>query len=675
MTAEDKKEGLGIIIPVYRSTLSVRLLLEQIHLTLKELCPFHIYLIDDSGSDTVSSYLKEHCKESYVTLITLKKNYGQQAAILCGLRFACRHEAVITMDDDLQHPADILPSLYQKLSEGFDLVYAIASNRKEKLVRQLGSCLRDQLFSHLFFQHQKTKVSSFRIMTQETAQNTASFHGGFFYFSAAALQKGINGKPLKTANLSYEKPGRPYGKSGYSLRKLALLFWKLLCHYTPLASITEFFEKENCPLYEIKEITPKLMILGGSNCQLHGFLRAKERSIYTILADYTKNPPAKAAADVHAPVSTFDAPACIEAGRRHQINGIMTLGTDQPVLTASLVSEALSLPGFLSPEQARAVTNKYFMKKVLKNSGIKTAAYLFLSENREFLDETGKQVPFTLKPPYVIKPVDSQGQRGIFTVNTKEELFSCLPETLAFSREKLVLVEEYYESDEITVSGWMEKGALTILTITDRLLYPDSTHIGVCIGHRFPSIHIDQFQEIKEICDRITVAFSLKSGPFYLQLLTGKNGIFVNELACRIGGAFEDITIPYLTGFSILDAVIDGALGYPSVFPFTPGFRCDTLEKASFVLLLFCRPGKISYITAKEELLSLPYLLDCGFNYPAGSQIPTVENATARFGHAVIAGTKENIPQYIEDFYKHFKVLDNDGNNLVQIFHYFKEKN
>lgn len=661
-------EDLGIVIPVYRPTKALRLLLEQLHETLSGFCSYHVYLIDDSGQEAASAYLKKYCQKKQITLVTLTRNFGQQAAILCGLTLACHHFAVLTMDDDLQHPPELIPKLYSKLQEGFDLVYAIQEEPSGNLLRKTGSLLRDRLFSALFFGGTQSKVSSFRIMSREIAEKTAFYQGSFFYFSAVALRKKNDGSLPKKASLFYKKPSRLYGKSGYTLRKLILLFGRLFLHYGPLAPITNYFQKEYPSLYEIKHVSPTLMILGGSNCQLHALLRAKERSITTILADYTKNPPAKKFAGVHEPISTFDAPACIEAGKKYSIDGVMTLGTDQPVLTAALTANALSLPGCLSIEQARSVTNKKIMKQILAKTGIKTASFLFVSENGEFFSEKGEPCPFSLKPPYVLKPLDSQGQRGVFKLNTKEEILFYLPETLSFSREQTALVEEFYESDEITISGWLAGGQLTILTITDRLLYPDSTHIGVCIGHRFPSVHISRYEEIREICHQLTAAFTLKEGPFYLQLLVGKEGIFVNELACRIGGAFEDVTIPWLTGFSILDAVIDKALGYPVTFPLKPEFRCDMLEKASFVLLLFCRPGKIAHITPRDELLSLPYVLDCGFNYEEGSQIPAMENATARFGHAVLTGTKKTLVRNITDFYNHIEVLDENGINLIQTF-------
>ena len=54
-----------------------------------------------------------------------------------------------------------------------------------------------------------------------------------------------------------------------------------------------------------------------------------------------------------------------------------------------------------------------------------------------------------------------------------------------------------------------------------------------------------RFQEIDTLSQKVADAFGLEEGPFYLQLLIGDEGIRVNELACRIGGAFEDVVIPY----------------------------------------------------------------------------------------------------------------------------------
>ena len=267
--------------------------------------------------------------------------------------------------------------------------------------------------------------------------------------------------------------------------------------------------------------------------------------------------------------------------------------------------------------------------------------------------------------PLVIKPLDSQGQRGIFKCGQAERLLAHLPETLSFSRCSQALAESFYPSDEITVSGWVSQGRLTVLTVSDRLLYPDPVHIGICIGHRFPSIHMGRFQEIDTLSQKVADAFGLEEGPFYLQLLIGDEGIRVNELACRIGGAFEDVVIPYLTGFDILGAVIDLSFGRPVSLNLPKDFRADRIGRCAAVQLTFCHPGIIASCTPMEQLRKLPFLLDCGYNYHPGQKIPETHNATARFGHGVIAGTPGNIASHIRQFYQAFQVLSPTGENLV----------
>ncbi len=416
-----------------------------------------------------------------------------------------------------------------------------------------------------------------------------------------------------------------------------------------------------------KKQIPKLLMLGGSNCQINGLKRAKKLGIDTVLADYTECPPGAAWAGIHERISTFDVEACICAGRKHGVTGVMTMGTDQPVYTAACVSEALGFPGLLSAEEAFSVTNKKRMKEILDQAKIPAAPYGLVSMDmgEEAWEEIKKRGP---RPPYVLKPLDSQGQRGIFKVETTEEARKVLPETLSFSRCQEALLEEFYESDEVTVSGWIKNGVLYILTVTDRLHVPDSTHIGVCSGHRFPTVHMDRYEEIREISRRTAEAFHLKNGPFYLQLLIGERGIWVNELASRIGGAFEDVVIPAVTGFDLLQAVIDSALGKEVSTEALEHYRVEKNHRKAVVLLLFCKPGRIRCVTEQETLFSLPGVLDAGYNYLVGQSIPAMENATARFGHAVLAGDGETLQERINAFYRTLSVQSEAGEEMLLRF-------
>lgn len=647
---------LGIIIPVYRARESVKLLTRRLREIFADRLKLRICLVDDSGQPGTADYLAKNCQGAETVILVLDRNYGQQAATLCGLEHIAPCQYYATIDEDMEQPPEMLSVLYDTIQQGYDIVYGVPEAAFRPLYRKAGSLMRDKLFSCLLGTPAGVKVSSLRIMTSDVVVDACSFKPrSFFYLSASIFQGSM--RPLHAISIPYLPNVRKDIKSGYRIKDLACLYGQLLWHYgirhTPTAPR---------PLYRIARRirAPKLLILGGSNCQLSAFYRAKELGIDTVLADYTKRPPAASLARLHEPISTFDLESCLRAAKFHHVDGIMTLGTDQPVYTAAYVSQALGLPTLLSAKEALSVTNKRIMKQILKDAGIPTAKFRLINPNM------GADCLDGLHFPVVLKPLDSQGQRGIFRLDTPGEVLSHLPKTLSFSREQEALAEEYYESTEITVSGWIHQGYLHILTVTDRLLYPDPVHIGVCIGHRFPSVHMDRYKEIEEISRRTAAAFHLSDGPFYLQLLCGSHGIFVNELASRIGGAFEDKVIPFLTGFDILDAVIRSALGQP-VKP--PKMDCADAVNSGMrtaVQLLFACPGTIESVTDLEELLKLPYVLDAGYNYRPGQTVPVMENASARFGHAVICGEEDTIAAYIDDFYRHLSVRRTDGAEMIK---------
>lgn len=408
----------------------------------------------------------------------------------------------------------------------------------------------------------------------------------------------------------------------------------------------------------------KLMILGGGNCQLSAVKRAKALGHYVILADYTNNPPAAGFADKHLKISSFDTEACLAAAEEYSVDGIMTLGTDQPVYTAAAVAHTLGLPSCITMKTALAVTDKQVMKTVLTRANIPTVKYAFINSAAKSHELSA------LRSPLVIKPLDSQGQRGIFKLSTAEEIIARLPETLSFSRKQTALVEEFYESDEITISAWVQNGTLYMLSVTDRLHYPDPVHIGVCTGHRFPSVHMEEYSEIHTICRRIAEAFEIENGPLYVQLLHGSEGLKVNEHACRIGGAFEDFFIPFLCGFSILDGVIGSALGETPDLSVLRGYSPADCKKQVAVQLTFCASGTVKQMTPLDALLKLPFVLDAGYNFDVGDTVPTLQNATARFGHAVlVADSKNDIADHINTYYDRFKVYDTNDSMMVRRFY------
>ena len=181
---------IAIVIAVYNSESSIQTLVERIRMILVESnLKYRIILVNDFSTDN-SKKIIDQLAEVYceLTVIHLTKNFGQQSALLCGIDHAQNCRSILTIDDDLEQPAETIPHLYRMLQNGYNLVYAIPNCSDPKLYRNLGSKLRDFFFRWFIIKSNTIKVSSFRIMDHKLAQNIRKIRQNFIYLSASAFQ-------------------------------------------------------------------------------------------------------------------------------------------------------------------------------------------------------------------------------------------------------------------------------------------------------------------------------------------------------------------------------------------------------------------------------------------------------------------------------------------------------
>lgn len=402
-------------------------------------------------------------------------------------------------------------------------------------------------------------------------------------------------------------------------------------------------------------------VLGGGPAQLNLIRRLKLRGHKVAVSDMNPDSPGLSLADFPSLASSFDPAAVAEAARMASSDCLLTLGTDQPVLTAAIVSEELDLPYFLSTAQARIVTNKKDMKKMFLSEGIPTAPFRLISP--EFKDEELENLNF----PLVIKPLDSQGQRGVLKVGNIDEIRNHMKEVLGFSRESEILVEEYYPSEEITMSGWVYKGELHIFSITDRVTVENDPYMGVCVSHRYPSLFHKDWAEIEEMSKKICRAVGLQEGAVYFQILGGERGFLVNEIACRLGGAYEDEFLPEFCGADPLDLLIDQTTGEGYTWEYPEHMPVQREDRYFSLQMFFCRPGTIAYQGGMEEVLRIPGVGQGRFLLKEGTVIRNRENSTQRAGYFFLYGTSPgDINSKIDMAYGNLSIQDTQGHEMIE---------
>lgn len=154
--------SVSVVVPVHNSEGSLTSLVDRLQQVLPSVASaFEIILVNDGSHDHSWQVIVDLVsKYSTVQGIDLMRNYGQHNALLCGIRES-KHDVIVTMDDDLQHPPEEIPKLLEKLADNYDVVYGIVHYEQHNLWRTLSS--------------QVTKITLQRAMGVETARNVGPF--------------------------------------------------------------------------------------------------------------------------------------------------------------------------------------------------------------------------------------------------------------------------------------------------------------------------------------------------------------------------------------------------------------------------------------------------------------------------------------------------------------------
>jgi len=336
-----------------------------------------------------------------------------------------------------------------------------------------------------------------------------------------------------------------------------------------------------------------VLFVGAGRHQRRAILRAKELGFRVVGVDRNADAPGLAVADESEAVDFTDVAAVTEVARRHAVDGALTVSADRAVPVVAAVAEALGLPG-IGTNTAHLMTHKIAMRRTLADAGVpqpRFAAARDLQSARSALDAVGL--------PAVLKPADSGGQRGVFFIDSREDLDAHLHAALAESRTGEAIVESFHDGLELNGIVIARGGEATPLTLSDRLRPPG---IGFGVGwiHVYPaSIYGDTLAEAERIAAHAVHALGLRDGIAFPQLIVEDDGtVQVVEVAARIpGGQMADL-VRHAVGVDLVEVALRQAVD--EVIP-------DELVVPSFV-----QPLAIRFLTAQPGPLPTGKVLRIG---------------------------------------------------------------
>jgi len=129
MAARSSKPFVSIIVPVCNESESVEPLLREIEKHLPLDFRYELLFVDDGSTDDTAKRIRAlRSKKLKIRLIEFSRNFGKEAAILCGVTHV-KADAAIIMDGDLQHPPALLPELLAAWNQGYDIVEGVKTAR------------------------------------------------------------------------------------------------------------------------------------------------------------------------------------------------------------------------------------------------------------------------------------------------------------------------------------------------------------------------------------------------------------------------------------------------------------------------------------------------------------------------------------------------------------------
>jgi len=212
------KLEISIIVPCYNSNNAILELNTRLINTLNMLnITYEIIYINDSSSDNTIHTLKNiSTQNKQILVIDLMYNVGQFRAIYCGFEHAIG-KYVVTLDDDLQHPPEEIPKLYNTLkrNENIDAIFGKYKIKEHSYFRNLGSSFINFINEKIYGKPKNLTMSAFRIMKKELV-DTILAHKTISPVLGAIILKSTN----RIINVEVHHNCRKHGKSNYNLFKL-----------------------------------------------------------------------------------------------------------------------------------------------------------------------------------------------------------------------------------------------------------------------------------------------------------------------------------------------------------------------------------------------------------------------------------------------------------------------
>lgn len=216
----NKSPVFTIIAPIYNELENLPILYDRITEVMeKSGQSWELILVDDGSTDGSTNMIREIANnDARIRPVIFARNFGHQIAVTAGLDYS-RGQAVVIIDADLQDPPEVILQLIEKWQEGYEVVYAVRSDREgETFFKKVTA----SVFYRLIFRITDVKIpldtGDFRLMDRKvvSVMNSMREHHRFLRGMSAWVG-------FKQVGVPYKRAARLSGETKYPFKKMMKL--------------------------------------------------------------------------------------------------------------------------------------------------------------------------------------------------------------------------------------------------------------------------------------------------------------------------------------------------------------------------------------------------------------------------------------------------------------------
>ena len=208
---------ISVVIPVFNEEKNIISLHQRLTAVLQKITQnYEMIFVNDGSRDSTLTTVKNLSQaDSHVKYISFSRNFGHQVAVTAGLDKAAG-SAVVIIDADLQDPPELISEMYLRMKEGYDVVYAKRTRRKDKsIIKKAAYKLFYRILARISSVSIPLDTGDFRIISRKVVDILKNM---------PEQQKFLRGQiawlGFQQSFIEYEREQREGGEPGYTWKKL-----------------------------------------------------------------------------------------------------------------------------------------------------------------------------------------------------------------------------------------------------------------------------------------------------------------------------------------------------------------------------------------------------------------------------------------------------------------------